>query len=47
MNYEEAIVHLNAALSYWTRAAWSEYLERKVIRAKIPEKYRSLTEILP
>jgi len=42
MKYEESIMHLNAAWSYWTRASWSEYLEREVIGVKIPEKYRPL-----
>jgi len=41
-NYEEAIKHLNAALSYWTRATWAEYLELQVIGAAPPKAYRPL-----
>lgn len=44
MNCENAIQHLNLALSCWARATWSEYLEQKVIGVKTPEAYRPVKE---
>lgn len=44
MNHEKAIHHLSLALSYWARATWSEYLETKIMKVRVPEAYRPIRD---